>query len=90
MVRLVHRDAGIVENGRINSDGYGRKPIVCYVTDRKALGRPPWNAVLERIRAAVAAGVDWVQIREKDLPARELLHRSRARPCAPERGASLS
>jgi len=28
--------------------------------------------LLERIRAAIEAGVDWVQIREKDLPAREL------------------
>ena len=31
------------------------------------------KALLEKIRAAVAAGVDWVQIREKDLSGRELL-----------------
>ena len=50
------------------------KPIVCYVTDRKALAATiPCAALLEKIRAAVAAGVDWVQIREKDLHARELL-----------------
>jgi thiamine-phosphate pyrophosphorylase len=50
------------------------KPIVCYVTDRKAFGiADPAGSLLARIRAAVAAGVDWVQIRERDLPARELL-----------------
>ena len=48
-------------------------PIVCYVTDRKALaGDRSLPALLDVIRAAAAAGVDWVQIREKDLPAREL------------------
>ena len=53
----------------------GKKPpIVCYVTDRKAIhSATPVRSVLEMIGAAIAAGVDWVQIREKDLPARELL-----------------
>jgi len=50
------------------------KPIVCYVTDRKSLGSAaPVPSVLEKIRVAALAGVDWIQIREKDLPARELL-----------------
>jgi thiamine-phosphate pyrophosphorylase len=50
------------------------RPIVCYVTDRKALsGEKTPSALLDKIRAAAAAGVDWVQVREKDLPARELL-----------------
>ncbi len=49
-------------------------PLVCYVTDRRALvGR----TLAETIRAAIAAGVDWVQIREKDLPARELREAAR-------------
>jgi thiamine-phosphate pyrophosphorylase len=51
-------------------------PIICYVTGRKSLAESegdgtagvPW-----KIRAAIAAGVDWVQIREKDLSGRELL-----------------
>src|SRR5579864_9710053 len=48
-------------------------PAICYVTDRKALvGDKTVSALLDTIRAAAAAGVDWVQIREKDLPAREL------------------
>ena len=43
------------------------------MTDRKALaGDKSLSALLDMIRAAAAAGVDWVQIREKDLPAREL------------------
>ena len=47
---------------------------MCYVTDRKGFqSGDPTVSVLETIRAAVAAGVDWVQIREKDLGGRELL-----------------
>jgi thiamine-phosphate pyrophosphorylase len=47
---------------------------LCYVTDRRAFGADPTaqTALLERIRLAAAAGVDWVQIREKDLGGREL------------------
>jgi thiamine-phosphate pyrophosphorylase len=54
-------------------------PIVCYVTDRQTLdssGSIP--NLLVRIRRAIAVGVDWVQIREKDLTARELLDLVRA------------
>lgn len=52
-----------------------RKPsIVCYVTDRKGLGpEAALRSVAEKIRFAAAVGADWVQIREKDLSARELL-----------------
>jgi thiamine-phosphate diphosphorylase len=50
------------------------KPIVCYVTDRKTIGSgDAIRNLTERIRLAAAAGVDWVQIREKDLGAKELL-----------------
>ena len=42
---------------------------LCYITDRRALGAKP---LLPRIFEAARAGVDLVQIREKDLPAREL------------------
>jgi len=53
-------------------------PIICYVTDRRALpadktaGALPNKMLLDTIRAAAMAGVDWVQIREKDLSTREL------------------
>jgi thiamine-phosphate pyrophosphorylase len=51
-----------------------KTPIICYVTDRKSLAEGEAGAgVLGKIRAAIAAGVDWVQIREKDLSGRELL-----------------
>jgi thiamine-phosphate pyrophosphorylase len=43
---------------------------LCYVTDRKALEA---EALLPRIRSAIRAGVDLIQIREKDLPTRELM-----------------
>lgn len=51
--------------------------ILCYVTDRRALAPQQSTAeqlaaLAARIRAAIAAGVDWVQLREKDLAARPL------------------
>lgn len=48
---------------------------LCYVTDRKALPGPAEGQVrllLEKVESAARAGVDWVQIREKDLSGREL------------------
>ena len=48
---------------------------VCYVTDRKALPGPAEGQVrslLEKIEAAARAGVDWIQIREKDMCGRKL------------------
>jgi thiamine-phosphate pyrophosphorylase len=51
-----------------------KTPLVCYVTDCTSLKAADWSLALrERIKTATEAGVDWVQIREKDLPARELL-----------------
>lgn len=43
---------------------------LCYITDRKSLGQ---GELAPRILEAVRAGVDLVQIREKDLPTPELL-----------------
>jgi len=58
------------------------KPILCYVTDRRALvrarGGNPETALAGVIRRAVAAGVDSIQIREKDLGARALAECVRA------------
>ena len=42
----------------------------CYITDRKLLGSQ--EGLLDAIARNLAAGVDWIQIREKDLSAREL------------------
>lgn len=50
------------------------EPAVCYVTDRKGLsGSDPIAALISAIDSAIAGGVDWVQIREKDLSSRDLL-----------------
>lgn len=50
------------------------RAIACYVTDGRAFFGPDRDLLLiESIRRSVSAGVDWVQIREKDLPARRLL-----------------
>ncbi len=43
---------------------------ICYITDRLQL---PSQALPSRIAEAIRAGVDLIQIREKDLPTRELL-----------------
>jgi thiamine-phosphate pyrophosphorylase len=59
-----------------SSPAVRRFPILCYVTDRRnfSAGTPSANSVAlaEKIAMLAAAGVDWVQIREKDLPGREL------------------
>ncbi|HEY4906977.1 MAG TPA: thiamine phosphate synthase [Candidatus Acidoferrum sp.] len=49
-------------------------PILCYVTDRRSLSVPSAAAgvLAEKIGEIAAAGIDWVQIREKDLSAQEL------------------
>jgi thiamine-phosphate pyrophosphorylase len=46
-------------------------PLLCAVTDRHSLAKP--SQLSEHIAFAVAAGIDWIQIREKDMSARELL-----------------
>ena len=64
------------------------KPIVCYVTDRKAFhGVQPAEAtatLLEKIRIAASADADWIQIREKDLPGGGLLGLTREAMAAVE------
>jgi len=52
-----------------------RKPVLCYVTDRRGLAASPDSAeklLLKKMEEAARAGVDWIQLREKDLSAREL------------------
>lgn len=52
-----------------------RELTLCYVTDRKALpatGEEQMRVLLEKIEIAAQVGVDWIQIREKDLSGREL------------------
>ncbi|MGC1264867.1 MAG: thiamine phosphate synthase [Candidatus Acidiferrum sp.] len=52
-----------------------KKPILCYVTDRSSLPHAPqddpFHPLLEKIQAIATAGVDWIQLREKDLSGRE-------------------
>lgn len=72
-----------------------RVPLFCYVTDRRSLvqaGTPEASRHLdsqkilfEKIEVAAAAGVDWIQIREKDLTGKEcsLLAREALRIASP-------
>jgi len=70
----------------------GRKPILCYVTDRRALesapappadalpgSQPPvlLSSLCDSIRHAIAAGAGWIQIREKDLEGQPLVEIAR-------------
>ncbi len=57
--------------------------VLCYVTDRHLLAKgeragAQAEELARHIARAAAAGVDWIQIREKDLPARELVELARA------------
>jgi thiamine-phosphate pyrophosphorylase len=52
-----------------------RLPLLCYVTDRHSLLAGEFaearDVLLQKVAVAAAAGVDWIQIREKDLSGKE-------------------
>lgn len=58
------------------------KAILCYVTDRRSLPQParhdPFSSLRSKIASAIAAGTDWIQIREKNLPASDVAQLLRA------------
>lgn len=63
------------------------KPLLCYVTDRRGFGdaaEAQEKLLLARIEQAAKAGVDWIQLREKDLSGKQLagLAREAARVAA--------
>jgi thiamine-phosphate pyrophosphorylase len=51
------------------------RPLLCYVTDRHSLSEvksaEQRKTLLRKIGAAAEAGVDWIQIREKDLSGKD-------------------
>lgn len=47
------------------------KLTLCYVSDRSLLGPPQNNHLLAKIAQLSAAGIDWIQIREKDLSGKD-------------------
>ncbi len=50
-------------------------PLLCYITDRRQFpgdGKEQQLRLLEKIAECAAAGVDYIQLREKDLSIREL------------------
>jgi thiamine-phosphate pyrophosphorylase len=70
-----------------------RGPLLCYVTDRHSLSEVPpaeqLEALLRKISAAADAGVDWIQIREKDLSGKDcssLTHEALQRVAKPSEG----
>ena len=51
------------------------KPILCYVTDRLSLPAAPQKDLIDllqkKIELIAAAGIDWIQLREKDLSGKQ-------------------
>ena len=59
------------------------RPLLCYVTDRRSLplstSADAHNLLFASVERAAAAGVDWIQLREKDFSGKEwddLVHES--------------
>jgi len=72
------------------TEGRGRDPILCLVIDRSAVR----GDLTRCVAAAVGAGVDWVQIRERDLEGAALLAHAKeidraARQAASQRGGCV-
>lgn len=66
------------------------EPLVYLITDRHQLARQDAGALIGFIEEAFRAGVDMVQIREKDLSAREVMELARAAaPISRQFGAAL-
>lgn len=70
------------------------KPLLCWVTDRKSLSAAPsaalaQAALLAAFSRATQAGLDWMQIREKDLPAGELAALARSALLAAKSGQRI-
>jgi thiamine-phosphate pyrophosphorylase len=52
-----------------------RSPLLCYITSRAAFPgdeRARRSRLLEKIEEAAGCGIDYIQLREKDMPIREL------------------
>jgi thiamine-phosphate pyrophosphorylase len=63
--------------------------VLCYVTDRHLISASASiDELLKSIEHAAGAGVDWIQIREKDLSARELARLTRRAITTAERAAA--
>lgn len=61
-----------VPDFKLRPDG---KPILCYVTGRQSLSAAPQkdllDLLLDKIQLLSAAGIDWIQLREKDLTGKQ-------------------
>ena len=55
----------------------GGSALLYYITDRRSLAVPGDASLLRRIRKVLSLGVDFIQIREKDLPDRRLFDLTR-------------
>lgn len=62
------------------------RPILLLVTDRNLVGE---RTLLQKVKMAVAGGVDWVQVRERNLAGTDLANHVRSIRAAAKEGASL-
>ncbi len=60
--------------------------VLCYVTDRQLLPESSVSELLRSIECAAVAGLDWIQLREKDLTAGQLASLTRDALSVLERG----
>ncbi len=65
-----------------------RRPLFYYITDRRQLSGDQVAGLLVRVKRAVSRGIDFIQVREKDLPdlvlfhlAEEVVRLTRHTPC---------
>lgn len=70
--------------GLLQDAGSGQRPVLCLVVERDCGAL----ATCEAVEAAVAGGVDWVQIRDRSLESAPLLEFSRGIEAAVRRGAA--
>lgn len=53
-----------------------KKPLLCYVSDRLGLevapGKDLLELLLDKVELLASAGVDWIQLREKDLSGKQM------------------
>ncbi|MFH1288857.1 MAG: thiamine phosphate synthase [bacterium] len=71
---------------------YFQQPRLCLITDRKivrAIHESPLQNLTDAVKEAVDAGVDMVQLREKDLPSKEYFELARQTKIICERRSAL-
>ena len=76
-MRVLRTNVNFHEEEPNNRRFPSHRPLFYYITDSRSLPVPNETALLSCIRKVISRGVDFIQIREKDLPDRRLLELTR-------------